>query len=114
MPITLRIVGVTSTTLASTSLTPLAIPTNLIAGSGGYVYWRFLLYDAAGEITWLVVYGGLGYLFGSNWEALSQLLSDLSGLLAGVVLLAIGSYFLWRYRRRAKSLLSAPESEPSD
>ncbi len=42
-------------------VTPLAIPTNLIAGSGGYAYWRFLVYDALGEITWLVVFGGLGF-----------------------------------------------------
>lgn len=85
-------------------VTPLAIPTNLIAGSGGYTYWRFLVYDALGEITWLVVFGGLGILFGSNWEAISQLISDLSGVLAGIALLGLGIYFLWRRRRKRRIL----------
>jgi membrane-associated protein len=82
-------------------ITPLAIPTNLIAGGSGYMFGRFLLYDAAGEITWLVIFGGLGYLFGSNWEVISQFVGDVSGLLAGIVILAIGIYFLVRCRRRA-------------
>lgn len=81
--------------------TPLAIPTNLIAGSSGYRFRRFFVYDMAGEITWLVLYGGLGYIFGSNWEVISQFISDLSGVLAGIVILAIGMYFLILCRRRA-------------
>ncbi len=47
-------------------LTPLAVPTNLIAGSSRYTYWRFLAFDAAGELAWVVLYGGLGYLFGGG------------------------------------------------
>ncbi len=81
-------------------VTPLAIPTNLIAGSSGYMFGRFLLYDTAGEITWFAMFGGLGYIFGSNWEVISQFISDLSGFLAGIVILAIGIYFLLRRRRR--------------
>ena len=46
--------------------TPLALPTNLIAGSSGYPFWKFLLFDIAGEITWILLYGGLGYAFGSQ------------------------------------------------
>jgi len=88
-------------------LTPLAIPTNLIAGSGGYKFRQFLIYDTAGEITWIFLYGGLGYVFGNNWEPISQFISDLSGSLAGIALLGTGSYFLFRYRRRTKSLVSS-------
>lgn len=79
-------------------LTPLAIPTNLIAGGSGYPFWRFLVYDVAGEATWIILYGGLGYLFGSQWELISQFISDFSGLLVGIVALAAGIYFLVRYR----------------
>ncbi len=35
--------------------TPLAIPTNLVAGSAGYSYPRFVIFVIAGEITWLLV-----------------------------------------------------------
>jgi membrane-associated protein len=77
-------------------LTPLALPTNLIAGGSGYRYWRFLTYDVAGEFTWILLYGGLGYLFGSQWELISQFISDFSGLLVGLVALGAGLYFLLR------------------
>jgi len=48
----------------------------------------------------IVLYGGLGYIFGSQWEAISQFISDFSGLLVGVVALGAGIYFLVRRRRR--------------
>lgn len=99
--------GGTATYLTRFLLTPLAVPTNLIAGSSGYAFWRFLFYDVAGEITWFTLYGGLGFIFGSNWEVINQFLNDVSGLLAGLVLLALGVYFLRRYRR-SRTLRSQP------
>lgn len=78
-------------------LTPLAIPTNLIAGGSGYAFWRFFGYDLAGEITWLVLFGGLGYLAGSQWELIAQFVSDFSGLLVGLAVLAGGIYLFIRY-----------------
>ena len=80
--------------------TPLAIPTNLIAGSSGYPFWKFLLFDISGEITWILLYGGLGYAFGSQWELISDFISDFSGLLVGILALAIGLYLLVRWRRQ--------------
>lgn len=81
-------------------LTPLALPINLIAGSSGYTFWRFFAYMAAGEATWLGLYGGLGYAFGSQWELISQFMSDFSGLLVGLVLLGAGIYGAVSYLRR--------------
>ncbi|MCB0214030.1 MAG: DedA family protein [Anaerolineae bacterium] len=81
-------------------LTPIAIPTNLIAGGSRYPFWRFLIYDLGGEVTWIVLFGGLGYAFGSQWELISQFISDFSGLLVGVVIFAGGIYGLFRYRQR--------------
>lgn len=75
-------------------LTPLAIPVNLVAGTSGYRLWRFVSFDVAGETTWLLVYGGLGYLFGSQWEAVSTFISDFSGLLLGIVVVLGGVWFL--------------------
>jgi membrane protein DedA with SNARE-associated domain len=80
--------------------TPLAIPTNLIAGSSGYPFWKFLLFDLTGEMTWILLYGGLGYAFGSQWELISQFISDFSGLLVGILVLAIGIYILFRWRKQ--------------
>ena len=71
-------------------VTALAIPTNLIAGGSGYKFSRFMFYDALGETMWVVLYGGLGYLFGSQWETVSQIVSDFGWLLLGIVLLVAG------------------------
>ena len=79
---------------------PLAIPTNLIAGSSGYPFWKFLLFDITGETTWILLYGGLGYAFGSQWELISDFISDFSGLLIGVLVLVIGIYILFRWRKQ--------------
>jgi membrane protein DedA with SNARE-associated domain len=79
--------------------TPLAIPTNLIAGGSGYNFQRFFTYDVAGEFTWLVLYGGLGYAFGSQWSTLSQAINSYSGYLVGLLAIGIAGYFVIRNLR---------------
>ena len=71
-------------------VTALAIPTNLIAGGSGYPFRRFMLYDTLGEIMWIVLYGGLGYIFGSQWETVNEFLSNFGGLALGVVFFIFG------------------------
>lgn len=71
-------------------VTALAIPTNLIAGGSGYAFRRFMLPDVLGETTWIILYGGLGYLFGSQWETVSEFLGNFGGLALGVVVLIVG------------------------
>lgn len=78
-------------------LTPIAVPTNLVAGSTGYPFYKFFSYDVAGELTWLIVFGSLGYVFGSQWEVISDLISDFSGLIVGIFVVVVGIvYFLRR------------------
>jgi membrane protein DedA with SNARE-associated domain len=84
------------------ALTPLALPTNLIAGSTRYAFPRFLLFDALGELIWVALYGGLGYLFADRWETLSELAGSLTGALVGLLVLALGAvlaYRVWRARQ---------------
>ena len=73
-------------------ITGLAVPVNLIAGTSNFPFRRFLLYDLVGETIWIFGYGGLGYLFGPQWEAVGTFLSDISGLLLGVLLLGVGTW----------------------
>jgi membrane protein DedA with SNARE-associated domain len=81
-------------------LTPLALPTNLIAGSSRYTFRHFLAIDVVGELIWVALYGGLGYLFADRWEALSELVGNLSGALIGILILAIGGTLAYRSRQR--------------
>lgn len=77
-------------------LTPLALATNLIAGSNHYSYRRFLLFDVTGEIIWVLTFGSMGYLFADSWEVLSSLVSNVAGALVGLVALGGGGYMAWR------------------
>jgi membrane-associated protein len=80
-------------------ITALALPTNLIAGGGGIKFRRFMAYDTFGELTWIILYGGLGYLFGSQWEVVSAFISSFGGLALGLVLLGVGIWLGIRKRR---------------
>ncbi|MBK9714807.1 MAG: VTT domain-containing protein [Kouleothrix sp.] len=77
-------------------LTPLALPTNLIAGSSRYSYARFLALDALGELIWICVYVGLGYTFAGQWETISELAGSLSGALVGLVTLVVAAGITYR------------------
>ena len=90
-------------------ITALAVPTNLIAGGGGIQFRRFIIYDSLGELTWILLYGGLGYLFGSQWEVVSTFISDFGGLVLGLVLLAIG---IWLARRRLRHIENVKRKIP--
>ena len=86
-------------------ITALAIPTNLIAGGSGYKYSRFMAYDIAGEIMWIGLYGGLGYLFGSQWELVSEFISNFGGLVLGVAIFGFGIRQAWNWQKQNKAKL---------
>jgi membrane protein DedA with SNARE-associated domain len=81
-------------------LTPLAVPTSLIAGSSGYAFRRFLTHAVVGDFTWIALYCGLGYIFGSRWQVISQLVSPYLGWLGVAVVVGIGVYVLLRRLRQ--------------
>lgn len=83
-------------------VTAVAIPTNWIAGGSGYKYSRFMVYDVSGEITWLVLYGGLGYWFGSQWELVYDFISNFGGVLLGVVFFGFGIRMAWNWREKKR------------
>jgi membrane-associated protein len=73
-------------------LMPLAPAINVIAGSRT-PYARFLLFDLCGELLWILLYGGTGYLFSSQWKQVSQLIGQFGSLSLVLVLLAAGFVF---------------------
>jgi membrane-associated protein len=87
-------------------ITAIAIPTNLIAGGSGYKFSHFLLYDVTGELTWIVLYGGLGYWFGSQWELVYDFISNFGGLALGIVLFGFGIKQVWNSQEKKKQALS--------
>ena len=81
-------------------ITALAIPTNLIAGGSGIKFRRFMTYDSLGELTWIILYGGLGYWFGSQWELVSTFISNFGGLMLGLLIFVSG---IWLAIRRLRN-----------
>ncbi|WP_127805997.1 VTT domain-containing protein [Hydrogenophaga sp. NH-16] len=79
-------------------LTPLALPVNLLAGSTRLPLHRFLLPVMVGEVIWVALFGGLGYVFADRWEWVSAWAEDSVGLLLGGLLAAAGLWGLWRLR----------------
>jgi membrane protein DedA with SNARE-associated domain len=87
-------------------LTAVAVPTTLIAGSGGYRFSRFLSYDLLGELTWILLYGGLGYAFGSQWELISDFISNFSGFILGALALGLGIYLLVHFNKKPPRVIN--------
>lgn len=77
-------------------LTAMALPMNLIAGSSGYSLTKFFILDLCGEVTWILLYGTLGYAFGNQWELISDFVSKFTGFILGGLMLIAGIYLLVR------------------
>lgn len=73
-------------------LTAIAFPITLIAGTSGYRFQKFFVLAMLGELTWFALYGGLGYAFGSQWELISDFISNFSGFAMGAVIVGLGIY----------------------
>ena len=77
-------------------LTPIGIPTSLIAGSRRYAYWRFALSAQAGDLMWVAGYGLAGYLLGASWQAVSASVTSYGAAIAGFVAAAVALGYLWQ------------------
>jgi len=72
--------------------------TALLAGVGQMRYGTFMLYNALGGITWAVIFGELGYIFGRNLPRLEHYVGQatLAFVLLAVLIVALflgGSWF---------------------
>ena len=89
-------------------VTAIALPVNLLSGTTRYPFQKFFFYDILGEIVWVFGYGGLGYLFGSQWEMVNEFLSNFGGAVLGAVFLFIGirQTLKWQAKRNSQKTLN--------
>jgi membrane-associated protein len=94
--------GVIAVFLTRWLFSPLGPWVNLMAGSTGYGWARFTLAGIAGEAVWAGLYVGMGYTFGGNIEAATELLGSALGALAA----AATAVFLgiWLYHAHKATL----------
>jgi membrane-associated protein len=65
---------------------PLGPYVNLIGGATGQNWLAFTLAGVAGEVVWVAVYVGLGFLFADRVEEISALAGNVLGMMAAGVL----------------------------
>ncbi|MGM0451010.1 MAG: DedA family protein [Pseudomonadota bacterium] len=85
-------------------VSPLGPYVNFAGGAGRMRWARFSAWSAAGEVVWVTIYVGLGYLFASSLTAVAEVAADLSGLIAAaVVAVGLGFWLRLIYRRHSRA-----------
>jgi membrane-associated protein len=90
-------------------LTGMALPTNLVAGAGGYPAARFVIFAVAGEAIWSGMLVELGWLYGANWVSLLDYLENATTALTGLAVAGAIGYALVRLLRAPRH--SKPPNE---
>lgn len=73
---------------------------NLLAGGAGVGWRAFTLAGVAGEVIWVTVYLGLGWVAGGQIAAIVSMLGDISGFVASLAVTSALGWALWRRRRQ--------------
>ena len=79
----------------ATSLGPTV---NILAGISKTSYKKFLFYDILGEILYIGVFTGLGYVFANQWENISDISQN--AMIVVVLILALVAIFLRVFRKK--------------
>ena len=75
-----------------------------LAGIFRMPLWRFLLFNGLGTCFWVVLCGGLGYLFSDQVEQIAIYTLRLGASLIIVIVGGLMGYILWKYAQRRKFL----------
>ena len=85
--------GALTVVISRTLVSHLSSLVSLLAGIGHYRLVPFLFFSATGRAVWTSGYLGLGYGIGSNIEAASDFMANLTGLLISLSVLLVSSAY---------------------
>src|SRR5512133_546094 len=71
-----------------------------LAGSSGLGLARFLLFDIAGALLWILAYAGLGYLFSGQIETIAAYAMRTGSGLVILVAATVAGWIAWKYIQR--------------
>jgi membrane-associated protein len=95
------------------ALTPLGIPTSVVAGGDGYAYWRFAGIALAGDLVWILGYGAAGYLLGPAWPGFASSIGRYGGWIAGLAVAVFALSALWPLRTQVGQALTGGRARPA-
>ena len=75
---------------------------NVASGIAVYPWRRFMLWDVFGEVLWVVLYVGIGYIFSNRVQAIGEILGNLGWVVVGLMVTAILGWQLLRYVRTSE------------
>jgi len=75
---------------------------NVLAGLSKTPFRKFLPYVVVGEVLYVVLFLALGYAFGDQWEAISNITQDIGTIIMLVIVLLGLLATLFRVRRARK------------
>jgi len=84
----------------------LRAPIFFLAGSCGLAFWKFLLADALSAAVTVPLVVSLGYFFGDHLDDVRRKLHGFEWAAAGLALVAVGLW--WLFRRRLNARLRGP------
>ena len=84
-------------------VSPLGPYVNFLSGAARVNWSSFTFWSMLGEITWVSIYVGLGYLFAAQIGALGDILSNLSGALAAGMVASLLGMYLWNSMKEIKA-----------
>ncbi len=83
-------------------------PVSYTSGITDYPFHRFLLWDASGEVVWVILYVVAGELFSDRVQALIEMLGNLAWVEIGLIAAAIFGWLLYRSLRNNHKKNGAP------
>jgi membrane protein DedA with SNARE-associated domain len=92
--------GAKAVLLSRFLFTGLDVPTNLVTGSLRFPFYQFLPVELVGRLLWVLIYGGLGYVAGSQWPLVERLIGHVVSDLGLAAVLVVGLILLYRGLRR--------------
>jgi membrane protein DedA with SNARE-associated domain len=87
-----------------------------LAGTNRMPWPKFVFFNAAGGITWAIVYGMLGYFLGNNLPLLHKVIQFLGigGVALAVIVVAVAGVVWWRRRSAHATISEEPPSADPD
>ncbi len=80
-------------------ITSLGIPINFIAGLSKLTFKKFFIPDLVGELIYVILYAGIGYILGNEWRSISDIFENIAWALLILVVMVV-VYLMFAKKKR--------------